>query len=334
MARLTDPSLEYKSPGLYAGEKRSPFTLKALGEPGRFDGYASIFGVVDLSNDIIEKGAFARTLHHKGGKVPLLWHHDQSEPVGFIGLEEDSVGLVAKGQLVMGASRARDAYELMKSEVLSGLSVGFRTVKDEFDRASGVRHVKEADLWEVSLVTFPCNVGARVHSVKSAFFPLPIAGASHPWDPAGARARIEEKQGDLEVKGAHADSDCSYLIADVVDGKLTIIPKAVHAAAARVMLGAGLDLDRDQVDSMKHCLGRHYRRMDRTPPWESQKSLKALVEHVADLAPHMPEDLLAALPLSQKSESNPSEEQPFDWLTKEQEPEPSKLLDMFSWMNP
>ncbi|HGN8817149.1 TPA: HK97 family phage prohead protease, partial [Citrobacter freundii] len=38
-----------------------------------------------------------------------------------------------------------------------------------YDRVKGVFLLKEIDLWEVSLVTFPSNDEARVSDVKSAF---------------------------------------------------------------------------------------------------------------------------------------------------------------------
>jgi phage head maturation protease len=59
-----------------------------------------------------------------------------------------------------------EAYELVKAGAIDGLSIGFSTVKS-IDR-NGKRVILQADLWEVSLVTFPMNEMARIDAVKAA----------------------------------------------------------------------------------------------------------------------------------------------------------------------
>ena len=61
-----------------------------------------------------------------------------------------------------------EVLQLMKSGALDGLSIGFQTVRSKTDRASGVRRILEADLWEISIVTFPMLPSARVSNVKNA----------------------------------------------------------------------------------------------------------------------------------------------------------------------
>ena len=58
----------------------------------------------------------------------------------------------------------------MKGGALDGLSIGFQTVKARTDAKSGIRRVLEADLWEISVVTFPMLPSARVSNVKHARF--------------------------------------------------------------------------------------------------------------------------------------------------------------------
>ncbi len=55
----------------------------------------------------------------------------------------------------------------MRGGGLDGLSIGFRTVKARKDARTGLRHIIEADLWEISVVTFPMLPQARVSSVKA-----------------------------------------------------------------------------------------------------------------------------------------------------------------------
>jgi hypothetical protein len=83
-------------------------------------------------------------------------------------LVEDGRGLACKGQLLLTTGSGRDTYELMKAGALDGLSIGYRTLVDEIDRTSGVRTIKELDLLEGSVVTFPMNEQATVSVVKTA----------------------------------------------------------------------------------------------------------------------------------------------------------------------
>lgn len=152
-----------------------PLSMKSLGGDGRFSGYASVFGEVDLGKDVIERGAFARSLARKGPSgVRMLYQHDPAEPIGrWLVLREDQRGLFVEGQLTLGAPRADEVHAHLKNRALDGLSIGFRTVRAERDAASGIRRILEADLWEISVVTFPMLPSARVVTVKQGGAALP-----------------------------------------------------------------------------------------------------------------------------------------------------------------
>ena len=142
---------------------------KAISDDGEFSGYAAIFGNEDLGRDIIVKGAFAKSLARcPAAKVKMLRQHDPEEPIGvWLDLIEDSKGLRAKGKLILDTVKGRETHALMRAGALDGLSIGFRTLKDRFDRAKGIRFVEEVELPEISVVTFPMNPRATVATVKS-----------------------------------------------------------------------------------------------------------------------------------------------------------------------
>ena len=152
--------------------------LKAYGDDdddedkgtGEFEGYGSIFGNVDLGNDVIQKGAFKRSLRKRGPKqVKLLYQHKTDMPIGvFDEIREDEKGLYVKGRLALQTQTGREAYELMKMGALDGLSIGFKVDPKgyTYERRSKKRVIDEVDLMEVSLVTFPMNPKAYVRSVK------------------------------------------------------------------------------------------------------------------------------------------------------------------------
>jgi HK97 family phage prohead protease len=150
--------------------ERKSFALKLDGPPddeGRFTGYAAVFGNVDQGNDLIEPGAFTKTLS-ENPEVPILWAHDPNEPIGVsASMAEDGKGLRVEGQLAMDVQRARELHALMKIGAIKGLSIGYRTVQRSFKGA--VRHLQELKLGEFSLVTFPMNTLAGVDGVKDLY---------------------------------------------------------------------------------------------------------------------------------------------------------------------
>lgn len=150
-----------------------PFEVKAVDEAGVFTGYGSVFGNVDSYQEIVAPGAFSESLAawKDAGKLPpVLWQHRSGEPIGpYLELREDTHGLFAKGQLLVDdVVRAKEARALMKAKAVNGMSIGFVTREDSYDKVTGVRTLKKIDLWEISIVTFPANPAAQISNVKSA----------------------------------------------------------------------------------------------------------------------------------------------------------------------
>ena len=147
--------------------KRAPLALANVDASGVFEGYASLFGVVDLGRDIVMPGAFRETLARRGASgVKMLWQHKASEPIGaWLAIEEDVRGLRVTGRLNLAVAKAREVLALMREGAVDGLSIGFRAERSQRD-ASGLRRLKKIDLWEISLVTFPMLPQARVTSLK------------------------------------------------------------------------------------------------------------------------------------------------------------------------
>ena len=146
--------------------KALKFELKEVSETGVFDGYGATFSSrPDSYGDIIEPGAFAKTLTEQAGRIKILWQHDTWSPIGIPQeLREDSSGLYVKGKLSLGVQKAREAFELVKDGVISELSIGYETIKDEV--IDNVRHLREIRLFDISLVTFAANPEALVLSAK------------------------------------------------------------------------------------------------------------------------------------------------------------------------
>lgn len=144
------------------------FDLKAVDDSGKFEGYASTFGNRDHGGDIVEHGAFAKSLKSRGARgIKMLADHDPTKRIGvWTDMEEDQNGLYVKGQLLTEKTIAREAYIDLKAGALTGLSIGGRAAVTTQDGRKRARMIKEWDLYEVSLVTFPMNEMAQVTAVK------------------------------------------------------------------------------------------------------------------------------------------------------------------------
>lgn len=142
------------------------FDLKGSTSPaGVFEGWLSKYNIVDRGKDLVEPGSYKKTLENGGNVIPLLWQHQHDVPLGTLHLEDRPEGLWAKGQLLMEIPEAAKAFVLIKAAVVTGLSIGYRTLRETFE--GRVRHLKEIQLYEGSLVTIPMLDAARVESVKT-----------------------------------------------------------------------------------------------------------------------------------------------------------------------
>lgn len=136
-----------------------------------FMGYASTFGNVDEVGDIIERGAFKKSIKERGpngsNQIKVLWQHN--EPLGIpLKMYEDENGLYVEGK-VSKTRLGDEALELMKDGVVDKMSIGFSIPKGkmEWDDKTGVRKIKEVKLFEFSPVTFPANEQASITGMKS-----------------------------------------------------------------------------------------------------------------------------------------------------------------------
>ena len=158
---MQDLETKFNEPGIQPGV--------VLAEGSVIEGYASVFGVRDRGGDIVMPGAYAASLKRMaeaGGRVRMLWQHDQGQPIGVWDMvAEDAHGLRVKGRLLTEVAKGREAAALMSAGAVDGLSIGYRTLRAE-KLPEGGRKLIELELWEVSLVTFPMLPIARA-SAKS-----------------------------------------------------------------------------------------------------------------------------------------------------------------------
>ncbi|MDD2840094.1 MAG: HK97 family phage prohead protease [Rickettsiales bacterium] len=150
--------------------KNVSLEIKSIDSYGKFCGYASVFNIKDSYNDIVLPLAFKKTLQKKNAKkdIKLLWQHSQDKPIGYFEvIKEDSVGLYVEGKIMLDVRQGMEAYNLIKAKSVSGLSIGYMVKMAEYDKKDNTRLLKEIELFEISVVTFPANEYSNITYCKS-----------------------------------------------------------------------------------------------------------------------------------------------------------------------
>lgn len=139
---------------------------------GIISGYASVFGNKDSDGDIIEKGAYKKTLNENKERIKFLWQHKMDSPLGKVQeIYEDEKGLVFEAK-ISDTTLGRDAKELIADGAINEFSVGFLPIKYETRRDKSGNYegidIKEVKLFEFSLVSLAANDQAVMTDYKSA----------------------------------------------------------------------------------------------------------------------------------------------------------------------
>ena len=125
---------------------------------GIVSGYFAVFGNKDLDGDIIEPGAFTKTIQERGpsGKqlIKYLLDHDKNKVVAKItNLYEDQKGLRYEAKIGSHAA-GQDFQKMIESELINQHSFGFRTIKEMYDDQAKANKIKEVMMYEGSAVQF------------------------------------------------------------------------------------------------------------------------------------------------------------------------------------
>lgn len=201
----------------------------AVTEEGAIEGLASVFGTADRGGDVVHRGAFA------GAKfpIPMLASHDPADVVGvWTEGAETAEGLRVKGRLTMTVRRAQEVRDLIMSEALGGLSIGYVATK-KAARAKGGRDLFAVDLVEISVVAVPMHPGARITSAKAADTKGGVM------DPDELEAKLQEYETKAAGAVASAVADALKQITERLD-KIEV--KAGRLPAPSINRGGGDDL--------------------------------------------------------------------------------------------
>lgn len=205
--------------------KRLQIKAENVTDQGIFTGHASVFGVVDLDNDVVEPGAFAESIATGTAAAGVLifgQHDDRKEPLGrSMELREDATGLFVKGQ-ISDTAMGRDYRQLIKDGVLDQMSIGY--VAQEYDvDTNNVRHLRKVDLLEISIVNYPANTEAKIESYKGGHTQMKTAKEQTP-----ATKEVKEETGAEGQAVTMTEEQLAQLLEQAAESGAT---KALKAAA-------------------------------------------------------------------------------------------------------
>jgi HK97 family phage prohead protease len=107
-------------------------------------------------------------MDQKGNERVFLYQHKMDCPVGTAVIEDSNEGLKLKeGKIVKKLYWGKESSTMIEEKIIKGLSIGYVAEKVGFEKEN--RLLKEIALHEVSLVTFPMNLGGKITGFKEEF---------------------------------------------------------------------------------------------------------------------------------------------------------------------
>lgn len=191
--------------------------FKALGdapgsEAGTFEAIVSVFGNVDLGGDVVQPGAFEKSLaewRSTGDPIPVIWSHDWEDPYAHIGgvdpnlAEETDAGLKVVGTLdVQTNPFAAQVYRLLKERRVKEFSFAYE-VNDSEDK-DGVRNLKDLSIIEVGPTLKGMNPATQLLAVKATD---QNASEEVVEEVADGDQATESETATLEDQDAHVDTE-------------------------------------------------------------------------------------------------------------------------------
>ncbi len=183
---------------------------------GKIQMYVSSFGFKDSDGDIMQRGAFAKTIRENFKRIKHLWQHDTRTPIGRPEeIKEDDFGLLVTG--FVSEVRNGDYRKLYEDGIITEHSIGFIPMVEDQDRENEVNIIKEVKLFEYSSVTW----GANEHT--------PVVKSMTKEDADDLFDRMDKLTKAIR-KGTYTD-DTFYLLEMELERIKSIIKKAIEPPA-------------------------------------------------------------------------------------------------------
>ncbi len=266
--------------------KSFPFRLKEFSaSTGRFIAYVSIYGNVDRDREIVDPGAFIKSIEEQRSSKDFNGFAVMRNHEWLIGISEgedphDQEGLPVEGRISTSQNvpKAVESLQLMEEKILNGWSFQYQIIRSQ-DDDDGIRHLTELAYYEGGPVDMPSNTSTYTVALKTVvpYQDLPLADLSRGWDSAAARKRVwiwaggdwkKYRRAFIWYDDSEPEKRSSYkfFIADVIDGELQMVPRGIFVAASQI--SGPTDIPDPDVQQVKGHINRYYAKMGRESPFD------------------------------------------------------------------
>jgi hypothetical protein len=168
------------------------FQLKIDGDQGIVTHIVAVFGNIDLGADVIQPGAFAKTITERGRKIKVVDSHNYNSTLSAIGVPRslreighdelpanllmafpDATGaLLAETQFLLNTPEGKGVFDRIKAGAIDEYSIGYDALDFDYSKASvngkeiTVRNLRTIKLYEYSPVLFAMNEATGTLGVK------------------------------------------------------------------------------------------------------------------------------------------------------------------------
>jgi len=185
----------------------------------------------DSYGDVVEPGGAEYKL-----PIPLLWMHDSRQPIGEVfSAKKTSAGIEIKARIAKVdepgklKDRVDEAWQTMKAGLVKGLSIGFRSLEETYDKVTGGFHFLRWKWVELSAVTIPANTNASIQTIRAASGAPPAQSAG-----VSASTRAVKLRPERPMKRSFADmiADCIAARKEKTDKIDALLVKSDEAGLA------------------------------------------------------------------------------------------------------
>ncbi len=143
------------------------------------------------------------------GTVPFLYQHNARQPIGKVtSLKKSKDGLIMTAQIAPDMAAApyiAEAWALINSGLIPGLSIGFVPLEESYDRERGGYNYSRVRLLEISAVTIAANEDASITSIRTADIQARAASGSERsnvvrLDQTPAGAPVSRKRDNVKIR--------------------------------------------------------------------------------------------------------------------------------------
>jgi len=189
--------------------------------------------------------------------LPLLWQHDSDQPIGHvIAAKNTKNGIEIQARIaktdVPGQLKDRLdlAWQSIAMKLVRGLSIGFRSLEESYDKATGGFHFLKWQWLELSAVTIPANADANIQTIKSLDIGLAATGTQADIEPMKKSGASDTKPRVVKTRPGHTMSKKSF--ADIIADCVATRKEKTDRLDALLTKSADAGVTLDDAESEEH----------------------------------------------------------------------------------